>query len=159
MVRGQTGGKTMAKKVLVVDDDESAVKFVSTILSEHGYEPLVAYDGREGMEKLQETEVDLVVLDVMMPKKTGFVLFRQLKKDEKLRDIPVLMLTGVAASLADLDSRADDTMESPYDSLRESLRKTIKEMREEGDIKPEMFVDKPVVPEAFIEKVRELIGQ
>ena len=111
------------------------------------------------MDKLRESEVDLIVLDVMMPKKTGFVLFKQLKKDEKLRDIPVLMLTGVAASLADLDDRADDTFERPFDSLRESLRETIVEMRETGEVKPEMFVDKPIDPDSFIQKVRELIGE
>jgi hypothetical protein len=51
-----------------------------------------------------------------------------------------------------------DTQERPFDSLRESLRKTIKEMREEGEVKPEMFVDKPLDPDAFAKKVRELIG-
>jgi two-component system alkaline phosphatase synthesis response regulator PhoP len=149
----------MSKKVMIIDDDANAVKFLSVVLSEHGYETDSAFDGREGMEKLQEEAVDLIVLDVMMPKKTGFVLFRQLKRDDKLKHIPVLMLTGVAASLADMDSEADDTFQRPFDSLRESLRKTIKEMREEGEVKPEMFVDKPVDPDAFIAKIRELIGE
>jgi DNA-binding response OmpR family regulator len=149
----------MSKKVLVIDDDENAVKFLSVVLSENGYEPLAAYDGREGMQKLQEEKADLIILDVMMPKKSGFVLFKQMKRDENLKDIPVLMLTGVAATLEDVDSEADDTSQRPFDSLRESLRKTIREMREEGDVKPEMFVDKPVDPDAFIEKVRSLIGE
>lgn len=149
----------MSKKVLVIDDDENAVKFLSVVLSENGYEPLAAYDGREGLEKLKEEKADLIILDVMMPKKSGFVLFKQMKRDENLKDIPVLMLTGVAATLEDVDSEADDTSQRPFDSLRESLRKTIREMREEGDVKPEMFVDKPVDPDAFIEKVRNLIGE
>ncbi len=149
----------MAKKVLVIDDDKSAVKFLSTVLSENGYESLAALDGREGLEKLEGNEVDLIVLDVMMPKKTGLVLFKQLKKDERFSDIPVLMLTGITASLADLDAKAEDTFESPYESLRETLRKTIKELRETGAVKPEMFVDKPVDPDSFIEKVRGLIGK
>ena len=149
----------MAKKVMVIDDEESTVKFMTILLTENGYEAVSASDGREGLEKIRETPVDLLVLDVMMPKKTGFVLFKQLKKDEKLRDIPVLMITGVAASLADMDDQADETFESPFGSLRESLRKTIKEMRESGEVKPEMFIDKPVDPDAFIKKVRELIGE
>lgn len=149
----------MAKKVMVVDDEESTVKFMAILLSENGYETLSAHDGREGLEKLKENVVDLIILDVMMPKKTGFVLFKQIKKDEKLRDIPILMITGVAASLADMDDQADDTFERPFDSLRESLRKTIKEMRETGEVRPEMFVDKPIDPDAFIKKVRELIGE
>ncbi len=149
----------MSKRVMIIDDDENAVKFLSVVLSENGYDTLAAYDGREGMEKLRENKVDLIILDVMMPKKTGFVLFKQLRKNEQLRDIPVLMLTGVAASLADLDEEAEGSLARPYDSLRESLRKAIQDMREDGDVRPEMFVDKPVDPDAFIEKVRQLIGE
>ena len=149
----------MAKTVMVVDDEESTVKFMTILLNENGYDTLSASDGREGLEKVKENEVHLLILDVMMPKKTGFVMFKQLKKDEKLRDIPVLMITGVAASLADLDDQSEDTLERPFDSLRESLRKTIKEMRDTGEVKPEMFIDKPIDPDAFIEKVRELIGK
>ena len=148
----------MSKRVMIIDDDESTVKFLSVVLGEHGYECLTALDGKEGLARLQENEVDLIVLDVMMPKKTGFSVFKTLKKSETLKDIPVLMLTGVAASLQDLDAEAGDTHARPFDSLRESLRKTIEEMRESGDVKPEMFVDKPVDPEAFIEKVESLVG-
>jgi len=148
----------MSKTIMIVDDDENTVKFLSVVLSENGYESIAAYDGREGMEKLQEHEVDLIILDVMMPKKTGFVVFKQLKRDERLKDIPVLMLTGVAASLEEIDGEADDTESRPYDSLREALRKHIKEMREEGDVRPEMFVDKPVDPDSLLEKIRQLIG-
>jgi DNA-binding response OmpR family regulator len=134
------------------------VRFLSVALSENGYEPIVAYDGREGLEKIEEGEIDLIVLDVMMPKKTGFVLFKELKRKEEYKDIPILMLTGVAESLMELDAHREDTFERPYDSLRESLRKAIQEMRESGQMRPEMFVEKPVDPDAFIEKVRQLIG-
>jgi DNA-binding response OmpR family regulator len=149
----------MSKTVMIIDDDPNTVKFLSVLLSENGYEPVAAYDGREGMEKLKENKVDLIILDVMMPKKTGFVLFKQLKKSDDLNDIPVLMLTGVAAELQGMDEEAGDTFERPYDSLREALRKHLKEMREEGEVRPEMFVDKPVDPESFVEKVRSLIGE
>ena len=149
----------MSKRIMIIDDDENAIKFLSILLTENGYETLTAIDGREGVEKLQDNKVDLIVLDVMMPKRTGFVVFKQLKRDESLRDIPVLMLTAVAASLADMDAESDDTFSRPFDGLRESLRKTIQEMREEGDVRPDMFVDKPVDPDAFVEKVRQLIGE
>ena len=148
----------MGKKVLVVDDDKNAVKFMSVMLDENGYEPIVAYDGREGLQKIEENDIDLIVLDVMMPKKTGFVLFKELKRKDDYKDIPILMLSAVAASLTELDAQEEDTFERPYDSLRESLRKTIQEMRESGDVRPEMFVDKPVDPDTFVEKVRNLIG-
>jgi two-component system alkaline phosphatase synthesis response regulator PhoP len=148
----------MSKTVMIVDDDENAVKFLSAVLNENGYDTVAAADGREGMEKLQEAKVDLIVLDVMMPKKTGFVMFKQLKRDEQFRDIPVLMLTAVADSLAEMDAESGDTEARPFDKLRESLRKAIQEMRQDGEVRPDMFVDKPVDPDAFVDKVRQLIG-
>ena len=149
----------MGKKVLIVDDDKNAVKFMSVMLEENGYQPVIAHDGREGLQKIEENDIDLIVLDVMMPKKTGFVLFKELKRKDEYKDTPILMLTAVAASLTELDAKEEDTFERPYDSLRESLRKTIEEMRESGDVRPEMFVDKPVDPDGFLKRVRELIGE
>ena len=148
----------MARQVLIVDDDQNAVKYLSVVLSEHGYDPISAYDGSQGLKKIRQAKPDLIVLDVMMPKKSGFVLFKQLKKDEQYKDIPILMLTGVSGILEELESNQEEAFERPYDSLRESLKKKIQEMRQEGLVRPEMFVDKPVDPDAFIAKVKELIG-
>ena len=148
----------MAKQVLIIDDDRNTVKYLSVVLSERGYDPVSAADGSEGLRKVKQAKPDLIVLDVMMPKKTGFVLFKQLKKDDQYKDIPILMLTAVSGILEEQESQKEETSEKPYDSLREALRKKIREMREEGLLRPEMFVDKPVDPDAFIAKVRELIG-
>ena len=148
----------MAKQVLIVDDDQNTVKYLSVVLGEHGYDPLPACDGREGLEKIKQATPDLIVLDVMMPKKSGFVLFKELKKDERHKDIPILMLTGISGVLEEMEDHKDDTTESPYDSLRETLKKKIQEMQEEGLVKPDMFMDKPVDPDSFIAKVRQLIG-
>jgi CheY-like chemotaxis protein len=150
----------MSKKVLVVDDDENTVKFMSVALSENGYEPVAAYDGEEGLQKAEETNPDLILLDVMMPKRTGFVLFKQLRRHEKFKNIPVMMLTGVADVLEEDESQAEgDTFERPYDSLRESMQKAIKKMREEGLERPERFIDKPIDPDELIVAVKELIGE
>jgi DNA-binding response OmpR family regulator len=148
----------MAKKVLVVDDDVNTVTFLSAALEENGYEPAGAYNGKEGLEKIMENKPDLVILDVMMPKKTGFVLFKQLRRDDNFKDLPVIMLTGVAEVLEDLDSQSEDTHERPYDDLRERMRQAIKDMKEEGLVKPDAFIDKPINPEIVIAKVKELIG-
>ena len=148
----------MAKQVLIVDDDTNTVKYLSAVLSDHGYDPVAAHDGNEGMQKVKQAKPDLIVLDVMMPKKTGFVLFKQLKQDDQYKDIPVLMLTAVSGVLEELEDRKEETFERPYDSLREALKKKIQEMREEGLVRPEMFVDKPVDPDSFIAMVRQLIG-
>ena len=148
----------MAKQVLVVDDDRNTVKYLSVLLGEHGYETVSACDGAEGLEQIKRAKPDLVVLDVMMPKKSGFTLFKQLKKDPRYKDIPVLMLTGVSGVLDEMESHKEEATERPYDSLREALRKKIQEMHQEGLLAPEMFMDKPVDPDSFIAKVQELIG-
>ncbi len=148
----------MAKRVLIVDDDPNTVKYLSVLVSENGYDAEVASDGSEGLEKIKETRPDLIVLDVMMPKKSGFTLFKQLKRNEKYHDIPILMLTGVAGVPEDLESHKDETFEKPYDSLREALKQKIQELRQEGLVRPEMFIDKPVDPDFFIAKVQQLIG-
>ncbi len=149
----------MAKTVLVVDDDDNTRRFLTVALEENGYEAVTAADGDEGYKKLQEMKPDLILLDVMMPKKTGFSLFKQIRRIEELKDIPVIMLTGVAGVLEEDDAQAEgDTFESPFDSIRERLRQGIAKMREEGVISPERFIDKPIDPEELIEAVQSLIG-
>ena len=149
----------MSKKVLVVDDDDNTRRFLTVALEENGYEAITAEDGDEGYRKIEEEIPDLILLDVMMPKKTGFSLFKQLRRKEEYKDIPIIMLTGVAGVLEEEDSLAEgDTFESPFDSLREGLRRGIAKMREEGLIRPERFIDKPIDPEELIETVRGIIG-
>ena len=148
----------MAKRVLVIDDNQNTVKYLTVVLSEHGYEPSSACDGEEGLEMIRQSKPDLITLDVMMPKKSGLTLFKIIKKDEQLKDIPILMLTGVAGILEEEDAHKDDTFEHPYDSLREALKTAIRKMRQDGLVKPEMFVDKPVDIESFVAKVQDLIG-
>jgi len=148
----------MTKKVLVIDDDESTIRFLTVALEENGYDVTAALDGVEGFEKVKCERPDLVLLDVMMPKRTGFVLFKQLRKSEEYKEIPVIMLTGVAESLSEMDAEKDETVESPYDSLKEKLRVAIQQMREDGLVKPEMYIDKPINPDALVAKVKQLIG-
>ncbi|MEN8150605.1 MAG: response regulator [Planctomycetota bacterium] len=149
----------MPKKVLVVDDDPNTVRFLSVALEENGYEAIGAADGKEGFEKVVSEKPDLILLDVMMPKRTGFTMFRQMKKTEGMENVPVIMLTGVTASLDAQDEKADDTFEQPFAGLRDSLRKTIDEMKQEGVDSPEFFIEKPIDPDLVIGKIRELIGE
>lgn len=146
----------MPKKVLVIDDDENTVRFLSVALRKNGYEAIGAHDGKEGLQKVEESHPDLVVLDIMMPKKTGWVVFRQLRTNEKYRSIPVIMMTAVAGVLEEQDALAAE--EPEWDGLRDLLRKAIQHMREEGLERPNLFVDKPVKPEELIKNIRELIG-
>jgi adenylate cyclase len=148
----------MAKQVLIIDDDRNLVEYLSVALSDNGYDPVSAYDGNEGLQKVRQAKPDLIVLDVMMPKRSGFVVFNELKMDEQYREIPIIMLTGVSGVVEEAESRKDETFEKPYEGLRETLKKKIRELREEGLVRPEMFMDKPVDPVPFVAKVRQLIG-
>jgi len=148
----------MAKKVAIVDDDVNTVTFLTAAMVENGYETVSAHNGKDGLDLIMAEKPDLAILDVMMPKKTGFVLFKQLRRDENFVSLPIIMLTGVAEVLEDLDGQSEDTHERPYDTLREKMRKTIQEMKEEGLVKPDVFIDKPIDPELVVSKVKELIG-
>ena len=86
----------MSKKVLVVDDDPDVRLFTVTVLEQHGYTPLEATNGEEGKEKIKKDPPDLVILDVLMPRESGVRLYRELKTDKKLKDLPVLILSGIA---------------------------------------------------------------
>ena len=90
----------MSKKyVLIVDDDPDLVETVCMMLEDKGYEVGKAYDGVEGEEAIKERHPDLLVLDVMMPRKDGYELCSELKADSATRDIPVILLTAVGEAV------------------------------------------------------------
>lgn len=116
----------MAKKfVLIVDDDPDMVETVGMMLESKGYEVGKAYDGIEGEEAIKKRRPDLVVLDVMMPRKDGYVLCGELKNDAATRDIPVILLTAVGEAVptttythADgMATEADDYIPKPVDTV------------------------------------------
>ena len=83
------------KTVLIVEDELDMRIFISTLLETSGYEPVMTRDGNEGMLKARDVTPDLIILDVMMPGEGGVQMYRQLKTDETLREIPVIMLSAV----------------------------------------------------------------
>jgi two-component system alkaline phosphatase synthesis response regulator PhoP len=109
------------KKILVVDDEPDFAAIVQRNLEKEGFEVDVAYDGVEGMEKVKSSPPDAIVLDVMMPEKDGYEMCAELKADEKLADIPVVMLTAVADHVAStryshadgMSMEADDYLPKP----------------------------------------------
>jgi len=115
----------MAKKyILVVDDDPDLVETVAMMLESKGCEVGRAYDGIEGEEAVRERRPDLIVLDVMMPRKDGYVLCSELKANEETRDIPIVLLTAVGEAVptttythADgMSTEADDYIAKPIDT-------------------------------------------
>jgi len=84
------------KKILVVDDELDMRTFVCSLLGTCGYKTIVATNGQEGIRKARKAKPQLIILDVMMPKEGGIQMYRELKIDENLKHIPVIMLSGIA---------------------------------------------------------------
>lgn len=130
----------MGKKILVVDDDPDVRVFTITVLEEHGYTPLEATNGEEGMNVIKQEKPDLVILDVLMPRGSGVRLYRQLKTDKALQNIPVIMQSGIA---------------------KKSFLRSQKALTEFGGKpvpEPEAYLEKPVEAEELAGMIQKVIG-
>lgn len=105
-------------KILVVDDSPTDLNLMTAPLKQNGYEVLVASDGEEALEKAVLEHPNLVVLDIVLPKKNGFQVCRQLKTAPETQDIKILMLTGKTQDsdrFWGLEQGADAYMTKPFD--------------------------------------------
>ncbi|MHB1373293.1 MAG: response regulator transcription factor [Thauera sp.] len=115
----------MNKKVLIADDEQNIVISLEFLMKREGFEVLVANDGEEAIQRIRAEQPDLVLLDVMMPKKSGFEVCQEVKADPALGAVRILMLTAkgrdteVAKGLA---LGADAYMTKPF-STRELVDK------------------------------------
>ena len=130
----------MAKKVLNVEDDPDIRTFVATVLEERGYIPLMAKDGEEGAKKVKDEKPDLIILDILMPKESGIKMYHELKKDPSLKNIPVVMLSGVSKR----------TFLRSQSALTEFGDETVPE--------PEAYLEKPVEAEDLAEVLDKILG-
>jgi signal transduction histidine kinase len=116
----------MAKsKILIVDDAIDTVELLKKRFRSEGYDTEEAYNGEEGLQKVQEYSPDLIVLDIMMPKIDGYEVCQRLKADEQTKYIPVLMLTAkgeIEHKVKGLDIGADDYLAKPFDYKELSAR-------------------------------------
>jgi len=85
----------MDKKILFVEDEPNLQKAISEILVQEGYKVFGAADGEEGLKVAQKEKPDLILLDLILPKKDGFEVLKELKADEKMKSIPVIVLTNL----------------------------------------------------------------
>ena len=84
----------MTKKVLIADDEVNIVISLEFLMKREGFEVSVANDGKEAIEKIRSERPDLVLLDVMMPHKTGFEVCQEVRSDAAFQDVRILMLTA-----------------------------------------------------------------
>lgn len=118
----------MNKKILVVDDEKSIADILKFNLEKEGFMVEVAYDGEEAVEKVFKTSPDLVLLDIMLPKKDGFQVLKEIRKELK---IPVLMLTAKEEEVdkvLGLELGADDYVTKPF-SMRELMARVKANLR------------------------------
>lgn len=118
----RTERENMAKKVLVVDDEKLIVKGIRFSLEQDGMEVDCAYDGEEALEKAKSATYDIILLDVMLPKLTGFEVCQQIRE---FSNVPVVMLTAKGDDMdkiLGLDYGADDYITKPFNILEVKAR-------------------------------------
>jgi CheY-like chemotaxis protein len=127
----------MSKRVLAIDDELDTLTFYSEVLEDYNFTPITAVDGLEGLRKAREEKPDLIILDIMMPKKDGTKTYRELKSDPDLKRIPIIIITGISE-------------EVDYKKLlaRPST----------GNIAPEGHLVKPITAEILIKEIRKVLG-
>ena len=143
----------MSKKILIVDDEPDTRTFLSAVLEDNGYTSIGAKDGIEGLEVLRKEKPDLVLLDLMMPKKSGISMFQELRKDPDLSHIPVVIVTGVS-EVTGVDFRNF--------MYKQPLRDEKKFVETTGLTKytiPDGYVEKPVDPVELIHVVKEALKE
>jgi putative two-component system response regulator len=123
--------KSMFAQILVVDDDPMIVDVLTRFLSREGYSVLAARNGIEALEKVEQAQPDLILLDVTMPEMDGFTVCRRLKDNEHTALIPITMLTGLddrEHRTRGIESGADDFLTKPFEQsiLRARIRSQLR---------------------------------
>jgi len=105
------------KLILVVDDEADLVDMISLKLESLNYRTAKAYDGIDAWEKIKREKPDLMILDVMMPRKDGYELCREVKQDPQYKDITIVLLTAVTDHLATTTYTHTDGKTTPADDF------------------------------------------
>jgi CheY-like chemotaxis protein len=122
------------RRILIVDDEADVARYMAAALEDAGFEPVVAGDADEGLELVRASPPDLVCLDLVMPGRTGLSLYREMCEEPGLRDIPIVVVTGVSPSDATEKLGLGVTLPSPA-----------------------AYIEKPIEVPRLIEAVRDLV--
>ncbi len=128
---------TVTNKVLVVDDDPDARIFISNLLTSHGFDPICAETRTEGLRKAIDNNPAVIIIDMMMIGEGGIQMYQDLKRDEKLRCVPVIMLATI-----------DRKLFSKWHKIRRSNL---------PGITPDIYLEKPIEAEELIRITNKLI--
>ena len=106
----------MANKILVIEDEQNVAAFIKQGLRETGYEVVLAYDGVNGLDLLKQQNIDLIILDIILPGMDGRKIAQKIR-ELGYKDLPILMLTALGTTenvVKGLDSGADDYLVKPF---------------------------------------------
>lgn len=141
--------KKMSQKamVLIINDRHSEVWYIGETLQKEGYDICTAFDGREGLQKIQDEKPDLIILDAIMPKMDGYEVFHSMQKEPVTASIPVLFLSS---------KREEDERVTFYPKIRKlaGRRNKMAEGRQEAIVG---FLTKPVAAEEVVKRVQSLL--
>ena len=119
------------KSVVCIEDEPEMIDLIKLILGRKGFELTGAMGGREGLELIRRTKPDLVLLDLMMPDMDGWEVYQQLKSDDELKHIPVIIVTAKAQSIDKVlglhIAKVDDYVTKPFgpQELLQSIEKVL----------------------------------
>jgi DNA-binding response OmpR family regulator len=118
--------------ILVADDDPQILTMLGIRLSKKGYQVLEAADGLQTLSKARQHKPDLVLLDVMMPGKNGWEVAKELRADEELRNVGIVMLTAIGERVNEMTSPlygADAYVDKPFDfaDLEAKIKKVLED--------------------------------
>ena len=128
------------KAVWIVDDEPDVLTYLLVALEDHGFR-VRAFSGAEGfLEEARQAPPDLVCLDIMMPNRSGLSLYVDIRKEEALRGVPILIVSGYSR---------------PGEVLRDEFRRLIGDA---GVTEPEGFLEKPIILDDFLARVRTAVS-
>jgi CheY-like chemotaxis protein len=145
------------REILVVDDEDVNIAFITEILEEHGYPSRAAMNGREALEAIREKRPDLVLLDIMMPRKSGINVFKEMKKDEDLASVPIIFVTGASTVTGvDLTTGAEQPKEEIADEMSRRFGEALHQKF--AGLEPDGLIEKPIDPDALVAMIKEVLG-
>jgi twitching motility two-component system response regulator PilH len=137
------------KHILIIDDDPDAIAYLRAILKKRPYAITTAPDGEEGLSKARESPPDLILLDLMMPKKSGVKFINEIRQDERLKKIPIVVASGARqATGVDMRRYLED---QPFGEKKTQVLGT------DHDVKPAAYLEKPIQPSELLATIEKLL--
>ena len=140
----------MPKKILIIDDDPDNLSIISLIVEDNGYTSISAKNGKEGLELAKREKPDLITLDLIMPEKSGIMMFQELKKDPELCDIPVVIVSG-ASEITGVD------LKNFIFKQAAGGEKVVETSGLGKYASPNAFIEKPVNPDELVKTIGDLL--